>query len=219
LDRAKPLAEKGLKGDALYTEIMKTAVAEFKAPAAPAGGAPGEDPNKVYTVDSSRAPVKGNPNAKITIVEFSEFQCPFCSRVVPTINELTKKYGDKINVRFMHQPLPFHADAPLAAEASMAAGEQGKFWEYHDLLFQNNKALKREDLEKYAQQLQLNMGKFKQALDSGKFKEHVKKDSEAGNAVGANGTPTFFINGRKLVGAQPQSAFEAIIEEELKKVK
>jgi protein-disulfide isomerase len=107
----------------------------------------------------------------------------------------------------------------LAAEAAMAAGEQGKFWEYHDLLFQNNKALKREDLEKYAQQLQLNMGKFKQALDSGKFKEHVKKDSEAGNAVGANGTPTFFINGRKLVGAQPQSAFEAIIEEELKKVK
>jgi protein-disulfide isomerase len=213
LKRAQPQIDKGLKGDALYDALMANAQEEFKG--APAGGAPEVD-NKVYEVDSSRAPSKGGKNAKVTIVAFSEFQCPFCSRVLPSIKGLEAKYGDKIKVAFMHQPLPFHQDAPLAAEASMAAHEQGKFWEYHDILFQNQKALKREDLEKYAQQLGLNMDKFKSALDSGKFKDHVAKDQAEGNKVGARGTPTFFINGKKLVGAQPQENFEKMIDEALK---
>jgi protein-disulfide isomerase len=116
----------------------------------------------------------------------------------------------------MHQPLPFHQNAMLAAEASMAAQEQGKFWEYHDKLFQNQKALTRPDLERYAQELGLNLAKFKDALDKGKFKDVIKKDQEAGNRVGARGTPTFFINGRKLVGAQPPSEFKRVIEGVLK---
>jgi protein-disulfide isomerase len=215
IKRAKPQTDKGLKGDALYNALMANATEEFKAPAAQK---PAED-NTVYQIDSSRAPTKGGKNAKVTIVEFSEFQCPFCSRVLPSLKGLEKKYGDKIKVAFMHQPLAFHKDAPLAAEASMAAHEQGKFWEYHDILFKNQKALKRENLEKYAQDLGLNMTKFKAALDSGKYKEHIKKDQAAGAKVGARGTPTFFINGKKLVGAQPQANFEKMIDEALKAAK
>ncbi|MBH25314.1 MAG: thioredoxin [Myxococcales bacterium] len=215
LKRAKPLTDKGMKGDALYAEIMKTAVAEFKAPAGAKRGAPPQD-NKVYDVPVGNSPVKGNPNAKVAIVEFSDFQCPFCSRVNPTMDALQKKYGDKIKIAFKHQPLPFHKDAFLAAEASLAAHEQGKFWEYHDILFQNQKALKRPELEKYAEQLGLNMAKFKAALDSNKFKKQVEEDQALARKVGANGTPTLFVNGKKLVGAQPAPAFEKLIDEALK---
>ncbi len=214
IKRVAPLTAKGLKGDALYDEIMKTASAEFKA--APAGDAPEAD-NTVYKIDASNAPTKGPANAKVHIVVFSEFQCPFCSRALPTVDALFKDYDGKIKFSFMHMPLPFHKDAPLAAEASMAADEQGKFWEYHDLLFANQKALTREDLEKYAQQLGLNMTKFKAALDQGTFKKVIEDHMAKARTVGASGTPTFFINGRKLVGAQPPTAFKPIIDEELKK--
>ncbi|MEO1273114.1 MAG: DsbA family protein [Myxococcota bacterium] len=112
--------------------------------------------------------------------------------------------------------MPFHKDAFLAAEASLAAHEQGKFWEYHDILFKNQKALKRPDLEKYAEQLQLNMTKFKAALDSHKFKKQVEEDQALARKVGANGTPTLFVNGKKLVGAQPAPAFEKLIDAALK---
>ncbi len=213
LKRAEPQIKKGLKGDALYEEIIAKGASEFKAAAAPKRA----PDTTVYKVDSSRAPIKGSKNAPITIVEFSEFQCPFCTRVLPTLKKIEEKYGDKVKVAFMHLPLPFHKDADLAAQAAMAAHEQGKFWEYHDILFQNQKALKREQLEQYAQQLGLNMDKFKAALDSGKYKEHVEKDKAEARKHGASGTPTFFVNGRKLVGAQPFASFEKLIDEQLKK--
>jgi protein-disulfide isomerase len=110
-----------------------------------------------------------------------------------------------------------HPNARLAAAASMAANEQGKFWEYHDKLFANQTALDRPSLEKYAQELGLNMTKFKSALDSNKYDAVVSADSSQGTSLGANGTPTFFINGRQLVGAQPLESFKAIIDEEIKK--
>ncbi len=108
----------------------------------------------------------GPKNAKVTIVEWSDFQCPFCSRVMPTLKQIEETYGKDVRVVFRHQPLPFHHNAKLAAEAAMAAHEQGKFWEMHDKLFANQQALDRATLEKYAQELGLNMGKFKAALDS-----------------------------------------------------
>ena len=117
----------------------------------------------------------------------------------------------------MHQPLPFHDKAHLAAEATMAAHAQGKFWEMHDALFANQKALDRADLESYAQRIGLDMPKFKAALDSGAYKARVDADAAAGTKVGASGTPTFFINGWRLVGAQPVDAFKKIIDGELKK--
>jgi len=118
----------------------------------------------------------------------------------------------------MHQPLPFHDKAHLAAEATMAAHAQGKFWEMHDKLFANNTALGRPELEQYAKEIGLDVTKFKAALDSGAFKARVDADSAAGTKAGASGTPTFFINGRKLVGAQPVEQFKAVIDDELKKL-
>ena len=216
IKRAEPLTKKGLKGDALYNEIMKTAKDEFKA--APGANKRPVD-NKVYKIDTTGASTWGPENAPIHIVEFSEFQCPFCTRVLPTLKTLKKDYEGKIRISFMHLPLPFHKDAPLAAEASLAANAQGKFWEYHDVLFANQKALKRDQLEKYAQDLGLNMDKFKAALDNGTFKKQVESDKAKAREVGASGTPTFFVNGRKLVGAQPVAAFKKLIDEQLKKKK
>ena len=170
-------------------------------------------------VDRVRVPLegaaKGPADAKVNIVTFSDFQCPFCSRVVPTLAQIEKEYGKKVRVFFRHNPLPFHADAPLASEATIAAEQQGKFWEMHDKLFANQQNLKRPDLEKYAQELGLDMGKFKAALDSGAGKARIQADMALAKQVGANGTPNFFINGRNLVGAQPFEKFKEIIDDDL----
>ena len=123
--------------------------------------------------------VKGKANAAITIVEFSEFQCPFCSRVLPTLNQIQKQYGDKVRIVFKHNPLSFHKDAPLAAEAALAAAAQGKGWEMHDLMFKNQRKLKQADPAKYATELGLNMDQFKGDLMSGKFKARIKARPEA----------------------------------------
>ncbi|HXT99960.1 MAG TPA: thioredoxin domain-containing protein, partial [Polyangia bacterium] len=172
-----------------------------------------------HGVDRTRVPVegaaKGSPNAKVTVVEFSDFQCPFCSRVVPTIAQIEKEYGDKVRVVFRHNPLPFHADAPLAAEAAVAAQAQGKFWEMHDKMFANQQNLKRPDLEKYAQEIGLDVGKFKAALDSGAGKAQIANDMNVAKQVGANGTPNFYIDGRNVVGAQPFEKFKEVIDDEL----
>ena len=120
---------------------------------------------------------------------------------------------------FKQKALPFHDKAHLAAEASLAANEQGKFWEYHDKLFANQQALDRPALEKYAEDLGLNMAKFKSALDTGKFKAKVDAEVAEGDKAGAGGTPTFFINGNKLVGAQPVAQFKQLIDAELAKKK
>ncbi len=111
-------------------------------------------------------PMKGPADAKVTIVEFSDFQCPFCSRVVPTIEKILKDYPKQVRLFFRHNPLPFHQNAPLAAEAAVAAEAQGKFWEMHDKMFANQQALDRAGLEKDAQEIGLDMTKFKAALDS-----------------------------------------------------
>ncbi len=207
-------ANGGILGDKLYAKL--TEKGKEKAEAPKRNNRPKEDPNKVYDVPVDGSICKGPANAKVTIMEFSEFQCPFCSRVLPTLKKIDEEYKGKVRVCFKHSPLPFHKDAPLASEAALAAGDQGKFWEMHDKLFGNQKALKRADLEKYAQELGLDMSKFKAALDSGAMKEQIKKDQDLGRKVGARGTPTFFINGKKLVGAQPFENFKKMIDEALK---
>src|SRR6188768_666243 len=172
-------------------------------------------------VDRVRVPLegagKGPANAKVNIVTFSDFQCPFCSRVVPTMAQIEKEYGDKVKVIFRHNPLPFHADAPLAAEAAIAAEAQGKFWEMHDKLFANQQNLKRPDLEKYAQELGLDMGKFKAALDSGAGKARIQADMALAKQVGANGTPNFYIDGRNVFGAVPFEEFKKVIDDDLQR--
>jgi protein-disulfide isomerase len=219
LAKAKAKVDAGTPKAKLYEEIIKDGATK---PAAAPSAAAAPDANKVYTIaDAKDAPFKGGKNAKVVIQEFSDFQCPFCSRVVPTIKQLTDEYKDKIKIVWRNYPLPFHKDAPGAAEASMEVYAQGgsdKFWAYHDLLFANQRALSRADLEKYAEQVGgINMAKFKAALDNKTHEARVKADMEAVDKAGARiGTPSFFINGKLLQGAQPVDAFKAAIDEALK---
>ncbi|MBI5596152.1 MAG: thioredoxin domain-containing protein [Elusimicrobia bacterium] len=182
--------------------------------AGPTAGGPGAEVER-YKVPVGQSTVKGPAHAKVTIIEVSEFQCPFCSRVLPTLKKLHETYPKDVRIVFKHNPLPFHQDAPLASEAALAAGEQGKFWEMHDKLFANQQALKRENLEKYATELQLDMNKFKAALDQGKFKRQIQEDQQVAARFGARGTPSFFINGRPLRGAVPFEEFDKIVKEEI----
>ena len=155
------------------------------------------------------------------IQEFSDFQCPFCSRVVPTVQQIEKEYGAKVQVVWRNFPLPFHQDAMPAAEAATEVFQQkgdAKFWAYHDLLFANQRALSRADLEKYAEQVGgIDMAKFKKALDAHTHKARIQSDIDAVQKAGAQiGTPSFFINGKLVQGAQPFEAFKAAIDEALK---
>jgi protein-disulfide isomerase len=169
-----------------------------------------------YTVATTPAdPVRGNPSAPITIVEFSDYQCPFCARVNPTLDKVRATYGDKVKIVFKDFPLPNHAEAPKAAEAAHCAGEQGKYWEMHDHLFANQRALGVPELKQAAGPLGLDAAKFGQCLDSGKHTALVRSGLVQGEQMGVNSTPTLYINGRPLIGAQPFEAFKAVIDEEL----
>jgi protein-disulfide isomerase len=170
---------------------------------------------RVKIADTGR-PSRGPENAPVEIVEFSDFQCPFCLSAFPTVNKVLATYGDKIRFVYRHYPLPNHSSARPAAEASVCAGEQGKFWQYHDRLFSSNGKLSEPELKQYAADLGLNTSSFNTCVDSRKYEKDVESDVEAGNAVGVNGTPAFFINGRALNGAQPFDAFKRVIDEELK---
>jgi predicted DsbA family dithiol-disulfide isomerase len=158
---------------------------------------------------------KGAPEALVTIVEFLDFQCPFCKRVVPTIERLVKEYPDKVRVFFRHNPLPVHGDAPLASQAAVAADKQGKFWPMHDILFKNQANLERANLEKYAAEIGLDVPKFKRDIDAPETKKKVDDDLELVGKVGVQGAPSLFVNGRPLRGAMPYEQFKSVVDDEL----
>jgi len=160
-------------------------------------------------------PVRGGKDAPVTIVEFSDFQCPYCSRARPTVNRVRQQYGEQVRIVFRHFPLAFHAEAQKAGEAADCAGEQGRFWEMHDRLFEQQQKLQVADLKQHAADLGLDAAAFGQCLDSGRRGEGVRRDLEAGQELGVSGTPAFFINGRPLVGAQPFESFAQVIDDEL----
>lgn len=166
-------------------------------------------------------PVLGKEDAPVTIVEFSDFQCPFCGRFEKdTFPKLKEEYIDTGKVKLVFRDFPLtniHPYAQKAAEASECADEQGKFWKYHDKLFENQDALTVDDLKKYADDLNLNNNKFEKCLDSDSMKEEVQKDTDDGINYGVAGTPAFFINGILLEGAQPFENFKQIIDDELAK--
>ncbi|HEV8701479.1 MAG TPA: thioredoxin domain-containing protein [Candidatus Polarisedimenticolia bacterium] len=164
-------------------------------------------------------PVKGPAKAPITIVEFSDYQCPYCSRAETTVTEVLKKYGDKIRLVYRDYPLSFHQNANVAAQASECAEEQGKFWEMHGAMFANQSKLAATDLVETAATIGLEKDKFKACLDSGKYKDEVQKDFEDGQKAGVTGTPTFFINGIPMVGARDVNSFAEIIDTELERSK
>lgn len=160
--------------------------------------------------------ILGNKNAEIKFVEYSDFECPFCKKFYPTFKQLVQEYGDKVSFEYKHYPLDFHKNAGPAAEASECAAEQGKFWEFHDKIFENQSSLSVSSLKQWASALGLNTGTFNDCLDSGKYRSKVQADFEEGESLGVRGTPTVFINGQKVVGAQPVEAFKTIIDELLK---
>ncbi|MEZ0312631.1 MAG: DsbA family protein [Myxococcota bacterium] len=179
----------------------------------------GPDPEKVYAVQVGDSAAHGPSDAWVTIVEVSDFQCPFCGKVVPTINELQKKYGNDIRVVFKNNPLSFHPRAMPASMSAECAREQGKFWDVYERQFTNQKALEDADLEKYAKESGVDIGRWKACYTSNKYKSRIEEEQRQMVTLGARGTPAFFINGRFLSGAQPVQAFEAIVDEELKKAK
>jgi protein-disulfide isomerase len=173
---------------------------------------PKEDPNKIYTMPVGSSPFKGPKDAKVTVVMFQDFQCPFSNRSQPTVKQLMELYPDKVKVVFKNFPLNFHKQAEIAAEAALAAGAQGKFWEMHDKIFANQKKISAEILKGYAQELNLDMNKFNEDLDTHSYKKTIDEDMKLAKGAGVRGTPTFFINGKKLVGAKPVGEFQKVID-------
>jgi protein-disulfide isomerase len=248
LAAAKAAIASGTKADKVYVKLA----GENKAKAPPApdrkgpekADKPAEDDKTVWKVPVGNAAVKGNPNALVTIVEFSDFQCPFCSRVEPALAEVNKTYGDKVRLVWKHNPLPFHNRAEPAAELAMEAraekGDKG-FWAAHDLMWhkecqgkpdatdkasceggsgkwiENQTHINDEDLMEYGKTLGLDAAKLKSAIAEHKHQAEITADQDLGDDLQANGTPHFFINGRRLVGAQPFDKFKTIIDEEIKK--
>jgi protein-disulfide isomerase len=172
-----------------------------------------------YEVSGERGFARGPKDAPVTIVEFSDFQCPFCKTATATIKQVLDKYPGKVRLVFRDYPLAsLHPQAPKAHEAARCAGDQAKFWEYHDVLFERSPKIAPQDLKQYAQELKLNATAFDQCLDSGKYTAEVDKDFQEGVGLGLTGTPSFFINGKQIVGAQPLAAFQRVVDGELAKI-
>jgi protein-disulfide isomerase len=199
-------------------ESLKAA-AQAPAPAAAARpSAPGRpDPQKIYDIKVGDSPVRGSEDAKITIVEWADFQCPFCVRVNPTLEKINAEYGDKVRFAFKHLPLSMHSKARAAHEASEAAHRQGKFWEMHDRIFAKPKDLSPETYLRYAGEIGLDIDKYKSDISSTSVRKVVDEDLAMARKLGVSGTPSFFINGRFLSGAQPYQSFARLIDEELAK--
>ncbi len=169
-------------------------------------------------VDLDGAPVRGNASAPVTIVEFSDFECPFCVRARPTVARVREAYGARVRWAFRHFPLSFHAQAQKAGEAAACAGEQGRFWEMHDRLWASAGKLQVAELKAAASAAGLERAAFDRCLDSGQQAARVARDEAAGESYGVSGTPAFFVNGRPLVGAQPFESFQRVIDDELRRI-
>jgi protein-disulfide isomerase len=182
-----------------------------------------EEKNKPLSAEAVAKLTQGNPPAfgpkesKVTVVEFSDFQCPYCSRAATTVTDIKKKYGDKVLFVFRQYPLSFHENAHISAEASLAAHAQGKFWELHDKMFENQRKLDRASLDGYAKDVGLNVAEFKKALDDKKFKDQVDAELKLGEEVAVDGTPTMFVNGKRVSNPTSVEEVSKAIDEALAK--
>jgi len=234
LARARALVASGVPAGQVYAKVLErgaTAQVLLPGSAAPAPGAPSAQaapaapaapprpPPAKYQKVAVRPddPARGPADATLTVVLFSDFQCPFCSRVEPSLKQLEEAFPKQVRIVWKHQPLPMHPNAMPAALAAEAAREQGKFWPFHDLLFQNQQALAAADLEGYARRAGLDLAKYRAAVASARGEPRIKEDMALGQSVGAGGTPTMFFNCRQVVGALPFESLRAVAEEELKK--
>jgi protein-disulfide isomerase len=175
-----------------------------------------ERPRAKVSIDDD--PSKGTKGAPITLIEFSEFQCPYCRKARPTIDKILKEYKGKVHYVFRDFPLSFHKTAKGAANAANCAGEQGKYWPYNDLLWEQGGKFDIENLKSIAVEMKLDTKKFNKCVDDEKFYAEIDKDMKDGSSVGVTGTPAYFINGQFLSGAQPYANFKQLIDDELRKV-
>jgi protein-disulfide isomerase len=179
------------------------------------GGGGGTSPSAAVSSEANDDPVWGPEDAPVVMVEFSDFQCPYCHRfATETLPQIRQTYGDK--VRFIYRDFPLssiHPQAEKAAEAGQCAQEQGKFWELHDLMFENQGALMVDDLKGYAQEAGLDAATFSDCLDSGKTAQEIQRDYQDGQVAGVTGTPGFLVNGVLVVGAQPFSVFQQVLDQ------
>jgi protein-disulfide isomerase len=204
--KANGLLARGVAARDLYAELIKDGKS----------GDPLE--RKTLAPPPAEAPFRGAAGAPVVIHQFSDFQCPFCKRVEPTMDQVLEEYGSKVKIVWRHKPLAFHKEAQLAAEAAQEAYSQrgnAGFQQYHKILFENQTALQRDSLEQYAERMGLNMAKFRQALDSRKHKAFVESEIAASDKVGISGTPAFVINGYYVSGAQPYTKFKKVIDRAL----
>ena len=169
-----------------------------------------------YALNVAGAPRRGGEEATVTIVEWSDFQCPFCGRVNATLRQVEAAYGDRVALVFKHLPLPMHPGAPAAHAAAEAAHRQGRFWAMHDRIFANPRDVDPETFARYANEIGLDVARFRQDSQSAAIRSRIRSDAEEAEILGVTGTPSFFVNGRFLSGAQPYESFKRLIDEELK---
>ena len=203
-------------------EAATDAISDLELAAAPTAPSPPRrpqrpDPERDYEVELGEAPTKGPENAPVTIIEFSDFQCPFCRRVSPTLAQIEAEYGERVRVAFKHMPLSMHAQAPQAHAASEAAHRQGKFWEMHDKIFENQRDLSVATLERHARSIGLDMERYAKDVADPEIKKKIDADMRQASRLNVTGTPSFFINGRFLSGAQPFDRFKVAIDAALEK--
>lgn len=179
-------------------------------------GRPSVDVNKVHNIPIGNSPVKGDVKAPVTIIEFSDFQCPYCAKLQPTLREVLDAYPGKVKLVFKNFPLAFHKQAKNAAKASHAAGEQGKYWEMHDKIFEKYNKLTEESFAEFATELELDTNKFAADFGSNKYDGQIQQDIQIAKKVGVRGTPTLFING-KLQKGRSFDDFKRTIDGLLKK--
>jgi protein-disulfide isomerase len=203
LRKAHDLLHNGVRPEDLYEKLLQANVHEVAPPQ-----------GRVH-IDAGGSPVQGPATAPVTIVEFSDFQCPYCGKVHSVLAQLLAKYDGRVRLVWKNQALPSHPNARPAAKAALAAAEQGRFWEMHDMLLSHQDRLDPAYYEAWAHDMSLDVARFKADMSSAKYDAVLDADSRLGNAVGATGTPTFFVNGQRVLGAVPLEEFERIIDAEL----
>jgi protein-disulfide isomerase len=219
---AKPLAKLAANNPTKAADAPGAAAAPSPECDAPDGNcgctAHDEEPEttRIEDVPVGGAPVRGPERAPVTVVVFSDFECPFCLRSEATLRALAAQYPDKVRIAFRNTPLPMHPNAPGAARAALAAGEQGKFWEYHDALFAHQSALDPASLDRYATDLGLDLARFHRVMASSAVDATLAADAAEAARLGVAGTPTSFVNGRRLIGAQPLPTFQASVDAALR---
>jgi len=199
----------GKSADQIHTILEKSSLAKMRA-----------EQNRILSdpiqIPVAGSPVRGPHNARITLIEFSDFECPYCSRAISTIAGLLHAYPNDAKLIYKEFPLELHPHARMAAAAALAAADQGKFWEMHDKLFANYNRLSQERINELAQEAGLDMERFRKDIASGKYETHIERDINDGQQAGVQGTPTLFVNGKRYNGPISEAALKPILEAELK---